>query len=157
MSDGRSQTPKEPSKGFLKAPKSWLKKTFSSRSTSPQPSADGQENRGGELSSVHHAIVSSGRQWIDPVIGASATLSQQGIFMRCCPLDRALSPACRSSHPGPVIKIAAILKFRSTWIRSGSRFEILKAYGIVKLMGVHRSTQHADSGWRCLDQSHPSW
>jgi hypothetical protein len=156
MTVGQSQTPKEPSKGFLKAPKNWLKKTFSSRSTSPQPSAFEQENinRGGELSSVQHAIVSSGRQWIDPVIGASAALSQQGIFMRRCLLDRALIPASRSSHSGSVIEIATILlEFRPTWICSGSRFETLKAYGIVKLMGAHRSTQHPDSGWRCLSQS----
>ena len=50
-------------------------------------------------------------------------------------LDRALSPACRSSHPTPVIKISAIPKFRSTWICSGSRFETLKAYGIIKIDG----------------------
>ena len=83
MTDGQSQTPKEPSKGFLKAPKNWLKKAFSSprsRSTSSQPSAFGQENRGGEFSSVQHAIVSSGRQSIDPVVGASAVVNQQGIF-----------------------------------------------------------------------------
>jgi hypothetical protein len=83
MTDGQSQTPKDPSKGFFKAPKNWLKKTFSrphSRSTSPQRSAFGQENRGGELTSVQHAIVFSGHQWKDPVVGASAALSQQGIF-----------------------------------------------------------------------------
>ena len=79
MTDGQSQTPKERSKGFLRAPKIWLKKTFS-QSTSPRPFAFGQENRGGELSSAQHAIVSSGRQWIDPVLGASPALSQQGIF-----------------------------------------------------------------------------
>ena len=70
--------------------------------------------------------------------------------MHRCALDQALSPTYRSSHPGPVIKIAVILKFQSTWICSGSRFETLKAHGIVKLMGVHRSTQHPDSGWPCL-------
>ena len=80
MSDGQSQTPKEPSKGFLKAPKIWLKKTFSSRSSSLQPSAFGQENRSGELSSVQHAIISSGPHWIDPVIDASPALTQRGIF-----------------------------------------------------------------------------
>ena len=85
MSDGQSHTSKEPSKGFLKAPKNWLKKTFSSRSTSPQPSADGQEIRGGESSSNQRASVSSGRQWIGPVIGTSAALGQEGIFMRRCP------------------------------------------------------------------------
>ena len=79
MTDGSS---KEPSKGFLKAPKNWLKKTFSSQPNSPQPSAFGQENWGEELSPAQHAIVSSesGRQWIDPVLGASSTPSQQGIF-----------------------------------------------------------------------------
>jgi len=51
------------------------------------------------------------------------------------PLHKALRPARRSSHIGPVIKIATIrLKF--TWICSGSWFEILKAYGILKLMDV---------------------
>ena len=82
MTDGQLQSPKEPSKGFLN-PGKWFKKTFSrshSRSTSPQPSASGQENRGGEISSVQHAIVSSGAQSIDPVIGASAATSQQGIY-----------------------------------------------------------------------------
>ena len=83
MIDGQSQTPKARSKGFLKAPENWLKKTFSrphSRSTSPQPSAFGQEDLGGELSSVQHVTTSSGHQWIDPVIGASAALTQRGIF-----------------------------------------------------------------------------
>ena len=77
MTDGSS---KEPSKGFLKAPKNWLKKTFSSRSSSLQPSPFGQENRSGELSSGQHAIISSGPHWIDPVIDASPALTQRGIF-----------------------------------------------------------------------------
>ena len=83
MTDKRLQTPKEPSKGFLKASQKWLKKTFNrphSQSTSPQPSAFAQEDRGGELSSVQHAIVSLGRQSTDPDIGASAALNKQGIF-----------------------------------------------------------------------------
>ena len=91
MTDGRPQTPKGRMKGFLKAPKNWLKKTFSrphSRSTSPQPSAFRQENRGGELSSGEHAVVSLE---IDPVIGASAALSQQGI------LHVSLSPCIKHS------------------------------------------------------------
>jgi len=83
MTDKQSQIPKEPPKGFLQAPQKWLKKMFNrphSQSTSPQPSAFGQENRGGELSSVQHAIVSVGCQSTDPDIGASAALNKQGIF-----------------------------------------------------------------------------
>ena len=92
MSDGQSHTFKEPSKGFLKAPKNWFKKTFSSRSTSPHP-ADGQEIRGGELSSIQRASVSSGHQWIDPIIGASAALSQQGIFYASCSPGSSAQPS----------------------------------------------------------------
>ena len=91
MTDKRLQSSKFPSKGFLKKPVKWVKETFSrsqSRSTSPQPSTSGQENRDGEISSVQQAIVSSGSQ--DPVIGTSAALSQQGIFMYRCPIDEAL-------------------------------------------------------------------
>ncbi|KDR66492.1 hypothetical protein GALMADRAFT_1155276 [Galerina marginata CBS 339.88] len=58
MTDGQSQTPKSPSKGFLKRPKNWFKTTFSSphsRPTSPQPSASELDNRGEELSFVQHA------------------------------------------------------------------------------------------------------
>jgi hypothetical protein len=96
MTDQRLQGSKLPSKEFLKKPVKWVKETFSrsqSRSTSPQPSASRQENRDGEISSVQQAIVSLGAQ--DPVIGASAAIIQQGIFMYRCPIDEALSQICR--------------------------------------------------------------
>jgi len=130
MTDGQSQTPKEPSKGFIKAPKIWLKKAFS------RPHSG------------------------STIIGTSAAVSQQGIFhASLSPGKKALSPACRSSHSGPLIKIPAILlKFRPTCICSGSWFETLKVYGIVKLISVHRSAQHPNSGWPCLGQSYStSW
>ena len=80
MTDEQLQPSEGHSRGFFKDKRKRFKKLFSgssSGSTSLQPSASGQEDRGGELSSVQHPIVSSGRQWIDPVIGAS---SRQGIF-----------------------------------------------------------------------------
>ena len=104
MTDKRLQSSKLPSKGFLKKPVKWVKETFSrsqSRSTSPQPSASGQENRDGEISLVQHGILSLEAQ--EPVIGASAAISQQGIFMYRRPIDEALSPICRSSYIDPII------------------------------------------------------
>ena len=79
MTDGQSQTPKNSSNRMSNDTRKWFKKTFSrshGRSlTSPQPSASGQENRGGEIPSV----LSSGAQSIIPVIGAPAATSQQGV------------------------------------------------------------------------------
>jgi len=119
MTDGQLQPSEGHSKGFFKDTRKRFKKLFSgssSRSTFPQPSASGQENRDGELS-VQHPNVSSGRQWIDPVIGPS---SQQGIFHASLSLDKALSPAYRLSHTIPVINITAILlKARPIRIYSG--------------------------------------
>ena len=83
MTDGKMQPSKGHSKGIFKGVKKWLTSPISRfpiRSTSLQPSASEQENRGGELSSVQHTIASSGRQWIYPVNAASAAPSQLGIF-----------------------------------------------------------------------------
>ena len=134
MTNGQLQPTEGHSKGFFKDKRKRFEKLFSgssSWSTSPQPSASRQGDWSGELPLVRHPIVSSGHQWIgDPVIGASAALSQQGIFHVSCALDKALSPACRLSHTSPVIKITAVLlKVRPIWICSGPRFETLKAYG----------------------------
>ena len=81
MTDAQSQTPKNSSNRFFKARK-WFKETLSkshSRSTSPQPPASAEVNRGREISSVQHVIVSSGAQLIIPVVGASAATRQQGV------------------------------------------------------------------------------
>jgi len=82
MTDRQLQTSKNSSNRVFNDTGKWFKKTFSrshGRSTSPQPSASGQENRGGEIPSVQHVIVSSGAQSIIPVIGAPAATSQQGV------------------------------------------------------------------------------
>ncbi|KDR81250.1 hypothetical protein GALMADRAFT_1124665 [Galerina marginata CBS 339.88] len=79
MTDGESQTSKASSTRFLQLPKKWVKATFSrnhSRASSPAPSASEQENSGGDLSPVQHAIVSSGQLSVDPATGSS-TPSQQ--------------------------------------------------------------------------------
>ena len=82
MTDGKTPTSKHSSKGFFKSRFKRLRTTLggsprpSTPSTSPQPSALGQESPRNEMHSVSHAVVFSGAQLAD---GASAVTSQQGI------------------------------------------------------------------------------
>ena len=79
MTDGNTPTSKRSFKGFFKSRFERLRTASSTPSTSPEPSALGQENPGKEIHSVPHAIVVSGVQLVNPGDGDSAVTSQQGI------------------------------------------------------------------------------
>jgi len=80
MTDGKTLTSKRSFKGFFKSRFERLRTASPSPlTTSPEPSALGQENSGKEMHSVPHAIVVSGVQLVNPGNGGSAVTSQQGI------------------------------------------------------------------------------
>ena len=85
MTDGKTPDSKRSFKGSFKRRFEKLRTTLGgsptplTASTSPEPSALGQENPGKEIRSVPHAVGVSGVQLVNPGDGASAVTSRQGI------------------------------------------------------------------------------
>lgn len=85
MTDGKTPDSKRPFKGSFKRRFEKLRTTLGgspsqlTASTSPEPSALGQENPSKEIHSAPHAVVVSGVQSVNPGNGASAVTSRQGI------------------------------------------------------------------------------
>jgi hypothetical protein len=82
MTDGKTPTSKRSFKGFFKSRLRTAlggSPSLSTPSTSPEPSALGQENPGEEMHSVPPAIVVSGVQLVKHGNSASAVTSRQGI------------------------------------------------------------------------------
>jgi len=150
MTDGQSQTPKNSSNGFFKDPGKWIKKTFSAPSRSSLP-ATGQENRGGEISSVQHVVVSSGSQLTIPVIGASATTSQQGVSYASLIEHSAQYADLRT--PTQLLRSQISPPDRGPSVVQSESFESVWTLLVIRLTGA---VCRSDSGWRSLNQSSSS-
>jgi len=148
MTDGKTPTSKRSLKGFFKSRFERLRTASPSPlTTSPQPSALGQENPGKEMHSVPHAIIVSGVQLVNPGNGASAVTGQQRIsrisFSRAnrsfqdadhrtpTPIPRSQQS---SSSSGP--SVSAVVQGEQT--SEHLRF--------IRLTDVCRSAQNRDSG-----------
>jgi len=83
MTDGKTPTSKRSFKGLFKSRFERLRSAspgpLTPSTTSPEPSALGQDNPCKEIHLAPHAIVVSGVQLVNPGNGASAVTSRQGI------------------------------------------------------------------------------